>query len=100
LDEGEVVMHPFVLGELALGHLHPRQSIIADLLELPTIHVADPEEVLLLIERQELVAVGLGYIDVHLLAATAATDGCRLWTRDKRMDRIATRLGIAADPLN
>lgn len=100
LDDGEVVMHPFVLGELALGHLHPRADILADLSELPTIHVAEPEEVLLLIERQKLVAVGVGYIDVHLLAAAMSADRCQLWTRDKRLGRIATRLGVAAEPIN
>src|SRR4051812_28195481 len=100
LDDGHVVMHPFVLGELALGRLQPRAEIIADLLELPTIHVADPEEILLLIERQKLIAIGLGYIDVHLIAAAMTTEDCLLWTRDKRMGRVASRLGIAADPLN
>jgi len=93
-------MHPFVLGELALGHLRPRQAILADLLELPSIHIADPEEVLLLIERQQLIAVGLGYIDVHLIAAAVASDDCRLWTRDKRMSQVATRLGVSFESIN
>ena len=100
LDEGQVVMHPFVLGELALGHLAPREDIVADLHALPTIHIAEPEEVLLLIERQELIGVGISYIDVHLLAAAASTEGCLLWTRDKRLGRAATRLGVAAEPIH
>ena len=93
-------MHPFVLGEIALGYIRKRADWLLRLSELPTIHVAEPEEVLYLIEQQDLVAIGVGYIDVHLLAAAHTTPDCLLWTRDKALGRIANRLGVAAEPLH
>ena len=89
-------MHPFVLGEIALGYLRKRKQILMDLDVLPFVHMADPEEALLLIERQNLVGAGVGYIDVHLLASVAATPNCRLWTKDKRLARAADALGVVA----
>jgi len=96
LADGQVLMHPFVLGEIALGFIKKRDAVFAELHELPSMHVADPEEVLHLIETRNLVGVGIGYIDVQLLAATVTTRGCRLWTRDKRLHAIASRLDVAA----
>lgn len=100
LMRGDIVMHPFVVGEIALGFLHRRADWLARFSEMPTLHVADPEEVLVLIERQKLIAVGIGYVDAHLLATTLMTATCRLWSRDKRLARIAARLGIGFDPLH
>lgn len=96
LAEGEVLMHPFVLGEIALGYVKKREMVFEGLQELPAMHVADPDEVLHLIENRELVGVGIGYVDAHLLAAALVTRGCHLWTRDKRLHAAATRLNVAA----
>jgi predicted nucleic acid-binding protein len=100
LDRNEILMHPFVVGELALGYLRRRETVLADLLEMPTLHVAEPEEVLFLIERQKLIATGLGYVDVHLLAAALSAPECQLWSHDKRLAAAASRMGIAADVIN
>lgn len=100
LRDGKIAMHPFVLGEIALGYIRKRQEWLVALSELPTVHVADPEEVLQLIERQKLIAAGVGYVDVHLLATTMVSRDYLLWTRDKRLAEIAARLGVAANPLN
>lgn len=100
LDADQVLMHPFVIGELALGHLHQRELILATLAELPAVHISDPEDILVLIGRKHLIAVGVGYVDVHLLASVLTTDECHLWTRDKRLARIAARLGVGANPVN
>ncbi len=89
LSNGQVWMHPFVLGELALGNLVPRSEIIAELKNLPQIDVATDGEVLEFIGTQNLFGLGIGYVDAHLLAAMRITPGVTLWTRDKR-------LGIAA----
>lgn len=99
LDDEQVAMHPFVLGEIALGYLNPRESILDMLQNLPQTEVASNTEVLQFIERYELFGSGLGYVDVHLLAGVALTF-CGIWTRDKRLGRIALSLGIAAKGLS
>jgi len=96
LDTTQVVMHPFVLGELALGNLPQRSLILGTLQLLPQAVVASDEEVLNFIDRHRLVGLGIGYVDVHLLAATRLTAGASLWTRDKSLRHIAKRLALAA----
>jgi len=95
LNTGQVLMHPFVRGELACGNLRQRTEILSLLNDLPEISVARDEEVLFYIERHELMGRGIGYIDAHLLAAVALEAGTRLWTRDKRLGKLAKTLGIA-----
>ena len=93
LERGVVIMHPFVLGEIACGSLADRSSILELLQDLPAAVVADGEEVLGFIERHGLHGKGVGYIDVHLLASVALTaDGVRLWTRDRRLSAMAAEL--------
>jgi predicted nucleic acid-binding protein len=95
LDRGEVLMHPFVAGELACGNLSARDATIELLEQLRAITVAEHAEVMAFIERQRLHGCGVGYIDVHLLAS-AAIDGARLWTKDRRLRALATKLNLAA----
>ncbi len=95
LDRGGVVMHSFVLGEIACGSLSNRASILELLRALPQTSVADSEEGLAFIERHQLHGKGIGYVDVHLLASTALTDGAKLWTHDKRLRVAAVDLGLA-----
>ena len=97
LDRGEVLMHPAVIGEIALGHLRQRLLVLDLLQDLPRAVVATDTEVLLFIDMQSLHGRGIGYIDAHLLAATRLTPGARFWTRDKRLAAVAAPLGIAAD---
>lgn len=96
LDATQVVMHPFVFGELALGNLPQRSLILGTLQLLPQAVVALDEEVLNFIDRHRLVGLGIGYVDVHLLAATRLTAGASLWTRDKSLRDVAKRLALAA----
>lgn len=95
LERSAVVMHPFVVGEIACGSLRDRRSILELLQDLPTAVVAHDDEVLQFIERQTLHGKGIGYVDVHLLASVALTEGTRLWTRDLRLRRVAAALGCA-----
>ena len=99
LDAGRVLTHPFVIGELALGDLRQRDLIINALRDLPPASVATDQEVLRFIDQNVLFGLGIGYIDAHLLAATRLTAGALLWTRDKRLVRVADRLGLAASAL-
>jgi hypothetical protein len=82
LDRGEVLGHPFVVGEIALGDLRQRERILRALLRLPSAAVATHGEVLHIVEAGALFARGFGYDDVHLLAAASLTARARLWTHD------------------
>ncbi len=95
LERSVVVMHPFVIGEIACGNLRERESILELLQDLPAAVVASPDEVLTFIERHSLQGRGIGYIDVHLLASVALTPGARLWTRDAKLRKSAALLGCA-----
>jgi predicted nucleic acid-binding protein len=94
LDRDEVLMHPFVVGELACGNLLARETTIELLEQMRAITVADHAEVMAFIQRQRLHGRGVGYIDVHLLAS-AAIDGARLWTRDQGLRALAYKLDLA-----
>jgi predicted nucleic acid-binding protein len=97
LDAEEILAHPFVIGELALGYLEPRSLILDDLRTMPQVLIASHEEVLDFIDQHRLFGFGIGYVDAHLLAAARLTTGVTLWTRDKRLHGVAHRLGVAAD---
>jgi predicted nucleic acid-binding protein len=96
LDAGEVLGHPFVMGELALGNLRRRDDILRVLRRLPQANSASHGEVLRFIDREALFGRGIGYVDAHLLAAARLTPGSRLWTRDRRLHAVAAQLGLAA----
>jgi predicted nucleic acid-binding protein len=96
LDAGQVLSHPFVIGELALGSFRQREVIVNAMRDLPQSVVASDDEALALIDRHGLHGLGIGYIDAHLLASTRLTPGATLWTRDKRSRSAATRLGVVA----
>jgi hypothetical protein len=93
LEQGLVVMHPFVLGELACGALRRRNETLATLGALPEATTATHEEALAVIETFKLMGRGLGYIDVHLLAS-ARIAGDVVWSRDKSLDPAAVELRV------
>lgn len=94
LEENRVVIHPFVLGEIALGVVTPRAEVLRDLRALDAPRVAGDDEVFALIERSPLWGRGIGWVDAHLLA-TALLDRLRLWTLDRPLARVAGELGLA-----
>jgi predicted nucleic acid-binding protein len=94
LGRSIVVMHPFVVGELACGNFSDRDATLELLQQLRSVTVAEHDEVLSFIRVRELFGRGIGYVDAHLLAA-AAIEGCQLWTRDRRLHALAATLGIA-----
>ena len=95
LRDGEVLTHPFVIGEVALGNLRHREAEMAILLDLPQVNVATDQEVIDFIERYRLFGVGIGYVDAHLLAAVKLTTDAMVWTRDRRFASAASRLNVA-----
>jgi len=99
LGTGMVLAHPFVIGELALGGLRQRELVLSALSDLPQAGIATDAEALHFIDRHALFGRGVGYIDIHLLAAVRLIAGAALWTHDKRLHGVADRLGLAMTPL-
>jgi predicted nucleic acid-binding protein len=96
LDNDDVLTHPLIIGELAVGNLNPRTAVLHALQHLPQAHCAYDQEVLRLIEQDRLFGLGIGYIDAHLLASVRLTPGTSLWTHDKRLAGIAERFSLTA----
>lgn len=94
LQDGNVLGHPWVTGELALGSLSPRNEVIGLLHNLPQATVATDTEVSTFIDQQRLFGLGIGYVDAHLLASTRLSGDARLWTRDKRLHATAAQLEL------
>jgi predicted nucleic acid-binding protein len=97
LDRSQVLAHPFVTGELACGNLRKGEEILRLLDDLPQSAVASPAEALYFIENNQLMGKGIGYIDVHLLAAAALMENALLWTTGKRLKRVAIGMKLAFD---
>jgi hypothetical protein len=95
LNGSRVLTHPFVIGELACGNLRNRTEVLKLLKGLPQAPVASQEELLLFVESNDLMGQGIGFVDAHLLAATAMFAASRIWTLDKRLGRVAARLNVA-----
>ncbi|MDZ4730623.1 MAG: type II toxin-antitoxin system VapC family toxin [Xanthomonadales bacterium] len=94
LKQNRVLMHPFVMGELACGNLKNRQAIMILLGDLPSAVVASDKEVMGFIEHHSLMGLGIGYVDAHLLAATMLNNSACIWSRDRSLAEQAARLGI------
>ncbi len=95
LEESRVLLHPFVLGELACGNLKNRGEVLRLLSDLPAAPTVTDSEALGFIERRALMGRGIGYIDIHLLASATLAGTARLWTRDKRLAAVAAELELA-----
>ena len=93
LVEGEVLCHPFIIGEIACGNMKNRTEILSLLHALPVAQVAEGDELLQFIENKKIYGLGIGLIDVHLLASAFLTRAS-LWTADKNLQKIATKLNI------
>jgi predicted nucleic acid-binding protein len=93
LANGRIVCHPFIVGELALGNLRNRVEVLTHLNRLPQLPVAGHAEVLHFVERRGLSGLGIGLVDVHLLAAVLLA-GARLWALDARLARVARRVRV------
>lgn len=94
LNEGVVFCHPFIIGELACGNIQNRTQILTLLHDLPQSTFVNHEEVFMFIDNKKLMGKGIGYIDVCILASALITD-LQLWTYDKKLNNIATSLGLS-----
>ena len=93
LNEGRVLCHPLIVGELACGNLKDRAVILSFLQLLPMSIEADHEEVLSFIDNNRLMGKGMGYVDAHLIASALLT-GVPIWTLDKKLAQTADGLHI------
>ncbi|KAI3601205.1 Toxin 1, PIN domain (plasmid) [Cupriavidus necator H850] len=97
LAEERVLAHPYVIGEISVGSLRDRDVVLGALLDLPRAPVVTPEETFYLIEREGLFNRGIGYVDTSLLAsARRLQPGITIWTRDKRLKKVADELNLGA----
>jgi predicted nucleic acid-binding protein len=96
LSQGQIVIHPFVIAELALGSLRERTRTLSLLDLLPKARVAQMAELRLMIEARRLYSLGIGLSDAHLIAFTFLDPSTLLWTKDKRLRKIANNLGVHA----
>ena len=95
LGRCEVVMHPMVIGELACGNLQNRTQLLSLWRNLPSLGEATHHEALYFLEQNRLMGKGIGWVDLHLLAAVALSGDTLLWTRDKRLADLAANHGLA-----
>lgn len=98
LRRRKVRLHPMIVAEIALGSITQRDKVLEELRKLPAVSTASHAEIMAMIEWQKLWSTGVGYVDTHLLASTCQTEGCRIWTRDKRLHAQAERLAVAYTP--
>lgn len=96
LGTTQVVIHPFVIGEIACGNLRQRGEILGLLNRLPQAPVASQDEALYFLENYQLMGKGVGFIDVHLLASTRLMNAALIWTRDKQLQSMAAQLDLSA----
>lgn len=93
LARDRVLIHPWVVGEIACGTPPRRTETLADLASLQHAQQASPSEMLEFIERERLYGLGCGWVDLHLLASACLSEGAVLWTLDQRLDALADRFG-------
>jgi predicted nucleic acid-binding protein len=97
LNQGRIVIHPFIVAELALGSLRDRTNTLRLLDLLPQVRVARLDEVRLMIESRRLYNLGIGLTDAQLIASVLVNPPTLLWTRDKPLHKLAQALGIHAN---
>lgn len=98
VEQERLLMHPMVIGELCMGNLPNRTVFIRGLHRIDKIDRAQDNEVFQLVEANRLFGTGVGWIDAHLLASVLIADDVRLWTRDRRLNAAAEKLGVSAQP--
>lgn len=97
LNLGNIIIHPFIIAEIALGSLKGRARVLSLLDQLPEVQMAQINEVRTMMEVRRLYSLGIGLIDAHLIASVFLNPPTLLWSRDKQLRRVSERLGIHAN---
>lgn len=92
----EIVTHPLIRLELALGSIADRENVLSDLALLPHVLTARLEELFGLVELRQLYRRGIGITDLHLIASALFDKSILIWTRDRRLGEVASEFGIRA----
>ena len=95
LNNHQVLVHPFIIGELSLGSLRNRVEVLDLLSRLPAAPVAEHDEVMATVDRHRLAGTGIGWVDAHL-AASALLAGAGLLTMDKALQQATRISGVHA----
>ena len=95
LHAGRIVGHALVVAEIALGSLRDRAGVLSLLDGLPSLPAAREDEVRMLIEQRRLFGRGIGFVDGSLLASCLLVPGTLIWTRDRKLDAVASDLGVS-----
>jgi predicted nucleic acid-binding protein len=96
LEQSQVCMHPYVMGEIACGSFRSRSKVLEAMHGLPQVLMAEPDEVLHFIDERRLMGKGIGYVDASLLASCVLDSNTKLWTRDKRLAAVARTFKLLA----
>jgi len=96
LNSGQIVIHPRIVAELALGSLRDRAKTLAMLDQLPQVRVARASELRLMIEARHLYSLGISLTDAHLIASVFLNPSTLLWTRDKQLRKVSEGFGMHA----
>ena len=96
VENSDLLMHPFVVGELAMGSLADRRLRLSLWARMPTLPALPLEDVLSLVDSRRLYSRGIGYMDASLLASSLATVGTTIWTRDRKLREVAAECGVLA----
>jgi len=91
----QVLIHPFVMGEIALGSMERYEPILDGLQTLRSAPIVADDDVRYMIRQHKIMGSGIGYVDAHILASVTIVDGAFLWTRDKGLNAVALRMGVA-----
>jgi len=93
LNSNRVCIHPFIIGELSCGNIANRKELLSLLRALPRVEPVLEEEIFTLIENKNLYGIGLGIVDINLIASALIHD-VKIWTHDKSLNKIAKKLNI------
>ena len=94
IEDDEILIHPFVIAELACGHLKNREETIGLLLKLPAPELLSIEEILIFVSKEKLYSRGVGFVDVSLLGSSILSNAL-LWTYDKSLNKVSTSFDIS-----
>jgi len=97
LNLGEVVIHPWIVAELALGSLHDRSRTLSMLDLLPQVRIAATNELRHMVETRRLYSLGIGLTDAHLIASALLSPPTLLWTKDRQLRKVAEALQLHAN---
>jgi predicted nucleic acid-binding protein len=97
LQRDEIVGHEMVFGELLIGDSGGRSKLLAEYAFIHQAQTVHHDEVVQLVRGRRLFGRGVGWVDIHLVAA-ALVGGFQVWTADARFAAIARELRLHYSP--